>query len=41
MENFVAVIDDNETSDSSFVEMKWLSDVEKLEDVIAKLLLVK
>ena len=32
MENFVAVIDDNETSDLSVVEKKWLSDKEKLED---------
>ena len=28
MENFVAVIDDNETSDLSVVEKKWLSDKE-------------
>ena len=32
MENFVAVIDDNETSDSSVVGNKWLRNEEKLED---------
>ena len=32
MENSVAVTDNNETSDLSVVEKKWLSDEEKLED---------
>ena len=41
MENFVAVIDDNETSDLSVVEKKWLSDKENQKMIITKLLLVK